>query len=96
MRSTTIERIDSPRSVRIGGIRANARRSVYDDATDRYIGDVVSDSGPSTLGEATLTHIDRDADGVVVGGAVVTESGVMLALLSVDLWRIFPRRRLVA
>ncbi len=89
----TIELLVDPRSVRIGDLRANARRSVYDDATDRYIGDVVSDSGPSTLGEATLTHIDRDADGVVVGGTVSTESGVALSLLNVDLWRILPRRK---
>jgi hypothetical protein len=88
---TVVEKIEA-RPVNIGGITSGSRRSVTDDATGILIGYVVSDAGPATLGDATLTHIDRYGD-VADGGTVTTDSGVALALRGqAGLYKIFPAR----
>lgn len=91
---TTIEHLDTPRPVSVGGLMKNGRRAVYDDATGIEIGSITSDAGPATIGDAVLSHVDRDADGVACGGTVRGENGRGYALDGAfALYKLFPRLR---
>ena len=79
--------------MRIGSLKTNGRRAVIDVVTDEILGEVVSEAGPATLGESHLALLERDTDGVAVGGVVLVGNGRGLALVEAFwLYKIFPRK----
>ncbi len=90
----TIQHLDTPRPVSVGGMKANGGRAIYDEATGIEIGYITCDEGPATIGAAELSHVDRDEDGVACGGTVRGVSGKGYALDgALNLYKIFPRLR---